>query len=217
MPHVLVDDVEAPSLGTEEHHHLARVRRVRSGDPVSVTDGLGHWRWCTFGAHLEPVGEVQHDPAPVPRLTVGFALVKGQRPELVVQKLTELGIDEIAPFVAERSVVQWDDAKSARHHERLTTIAREAAQQSRRTWFPVVRPVASFDDLAATPGAVVCDREGDPLTSAHTTVLVGPEGGWSPRERRVPAVGLGATVLRAETAAIAVATLQIALRDGRVR
>lgn len=219
-PHVLVRDVEHPVLHEADHHHLTRVRRVRVGDPVSVTDGVGRWRWCGFGTgvdDLEPVGEVRTDPRPTPRLTVGFALMKGQRPELVVQKLTELGIDEIVPFLADRSVVRWDDEKAGKHHDRLVSISREAAQQSRRTWFPAVHPVSSFDDVAALPGVVRCDRGGVALTGDHVTVLVGPEGGWSDEEQRLPAVGLGSTVLRAETAAIAVATLQSALRDGRVR
>lgn len=216
-PHVLVDDVERPRLGPTARHHLARVRRLQPGDALSVTDGRGHWRWCGFGEEVEVRGEVHADPAPDPPLTVGFALVKGQRPELVVQKLTEIGIDEIVPFVAERSVVKWDGEKAARHHERLLVIANEAAEQSRRTWFPIVRTVVPFDEAVALPGAVQCDVGGAPLTAEHTTVLIGPEGGWSPAERRPGAVGLGATVLRAETAAIAVAALQVALRDGRVR
>lgn len=216
-PHVLVSDVDRPVLGESERHHLGRVRRVRSGDLVSITDGAGRWRWCTFGDHLEPVGDVAIDPRPRPTLVVAFALVKGGKPDLVVQKLTELGIDEIVPFVAERSIARTDEARSARQHDRLVAIAREAAQQSRRTWFPSVRPVAAFDEVAGIPGAVRCDRDGGAMGPEHTVVLVGPEGGWAPSEQQLPAVSLGSNVLRAETAAIAVATLQVALRDGRLR
>lgn len=216
-PHVRVADLDHPELRPDDRHHLARVRRLRNGDPLTVTDGAGRWRWCAFDDVLGIVGDVMIDPAPTPRLTVAFALVKGQKPELVVQKLTELGVDEIVPFVAERSVVRWDDERADRNHARLVTVAIEAAQQSRRTWFPTVAPVTTFDRLAARPGAVMCERDGVPLDASHTTVLVGPEGGWSSDELRLGTVGLGATVLRAETAAIAVATLQCALRDGRVR
>lgn len=154
------------------------------------------------------------DPPPAPLLTVAFALVKGQKPELVVQKLTELGIDEIVPFVAERSVVRWDAEALARNTERLRSVAREAAQQSRRTWFPTVSPVTSFAGIAARHGAVRCEMGGAPLTPEHTTVLIGPEGGWSENEIALPVVGLGPTVLRAETAAIAAATLMCARRAG---
>jgi len=136
----------------------------------------------------------------------------------VVQKLTELGVDRIVAFVAERSVVRWDDAKGTRQAERLDRIAREAAMQSRRTWLAVVEPVTSFADVVARPGAVAADRGGAPPSLESPFVLIGPEGGWSDAERlRLPAlVELGPTVLRAETAAIAAATLFTALRAGLV-
>jgi len=217
-PHVVVGDVDAPGLTDHDRRHLERVRRVRLGDPVSVTDGAGRWRWCRFGAELEVVGEVVVDPAPAVSVGVAFALVKGARPDLVVQKLTELGVDRIVAFVAERSVVRWDDAKGTRQAERLDRIAREAAMQSRRTWLSVVEPVTSFADVVARPGAVAADRGGAPPSLESPFVLIGPEGGWSDAERlRLPAlVELGPTVLRAETAAIAAATLFTALRAGLV-
>ena len=214
---MLVPDVETPVLSSDARHHLSRVRRLRDGDPVSVTDGRGRWRWCAFGDALSVEGPVVVDDRPEPWLTVAFALVKGQRPELVVQKLTELGIDEIIPFVADRSVVRWDDARRDRNTERLSTVAREAAQQSRRTWFPMVAPVATYAEVAARPGAVRCDRGAPLLDDSHHLVLIGPEGGWGEAETALTAVGLGPTVLRAETAAIAAATLMCAHRDGMSR
>lgn len=214
-PHVLVEDIAAPVLSDDEHHHLGRVRRLRVGDAVSVTDGRGAWRWCAYGPSLQVEGPIECDPPPAPRLVLAFALVKGQKPELVVQKLTELGIDEIVPFVAERSVVRWDEDSITRHTARLCTVAREAAQQSRRTWFPDVSPIVSFAEVAARPGAVRCEMGGPPVTAEHTIVLVGPEGGWAESETALPSVGLGSTVLRAETAAIAAATLMSDRRQVR--
>ena len=211
--HVFVADVDAPALRDDDRHHLSRVLRVRDGDALTVSDGRGRWRACRFGAELEPLGAVVADEQPSPALAVGFALVKGERPELVVQKLTELGIDRIVPFVAARSVVRWDDAKAARAHERLEAVAREAAMQSRRTWLPTVTPVATFADVAVA-GAALCESGGAPPSLATPTLLVGPEGGWAPEElgAGLPTVALGPTVLRAETAAIAAATLLTALR-----
>ena len=215
-PHVIVDDVDSPVLGSEDLHHLSRVRRLRNGDLVSVTNGHGSWRWCAYNNEsIEIVGELSAEPEPDPKLTVGFALVKGSKPELVVQKLTELGIDTIIPFLAERSVVRWDDAKTERQGERLTKVAREASMQSRRVWLPTIAPVTQLHDLVAISGVVRADRHGVPLSSGHTTVLIGPEGGWSQAETELaPSVGLCHNVLRAETAAIAAATLMVALRDG---
>jgi 16S rRNA (uracil1498-N3)-methyltransferase len=217
-PHVIVGEIDHPVMCAEDVHHLANVRRLRDGDLVSATDGRGSWRWCAFeDAALTVVGDVSTEPEPSPKLTVGFALVKGSKPELVVQKLSELGIDTIIPFIAERSVVRWDDAKTERQGERLTKVAREASMQSRRVWLPTVAPVARLSDLVSLEGSVRADRDGSALCSANTTVLIGPEGGWSPAEADMtPVVGLGRTVLRAETAAIAAATLMVALRDGFV-
>lgn len=217
-PHVRAADLDAPALDPDDRHHLERVRRLRAGDRLTVTDGAGRWRWCRFGAELEPIGAVQADPPPTPSLTVAFALVKGERPELVVQKLTEVGVDRIVPFLAERSVVRWDEERAARHHERLARVAHEAAMQCRRTWWPQVVPVTTFDEVVALPGAAGADRDGAPPSLSASTVLIGPEGGWSDDERaRLPAVvGLGPNVLRAETAAIAAGTMLVALRSGVV-
>jgi len=147
-------------------------------------------------------------------VAVGFALIKGGRPELVVQKLTELGVDRILPLATERSVVRWDEAKVASQYERMVRVAREAGMQSRRVRLPEVTPVAPvlslFDAAMAEPGGEALDADVDVL-------LVGPEGGWTPeelRERR--RINLGSTILRAETAAIVAGVLLVALRDGRV-
>lgn len=211
-PHVLVDDVDDPVLSADDLHHLCSVRRLRDAAELSVTDGAGAWRWCRLGDAGDGViadGEVHRDPPPDPVTTVAFALTKGDKPELVVQKLTEIGIDRIVPFLAARSVVRWDAAKAERHHERLVRIARGALMQSRRTWMPVVEPVTTFDEVIALPGAIRADRDGEPLGADHRVVLIGPEGGWDDAERIGPAVGMGDTVLRAETAAIVAATLLI--------
>jgi len=146
-------------------------------------------------------------------------VVKGERPELVVQKLTELGVDRIVPFAAERSVVRWEGEKAEKQTVRLRRVAREAAMQSRRTWLPEVAELTDFATVCGLPGAAGADVGGDPPSLAHPTLLIGPEGGWSPRERALlpGSVGLGPTVLRAETAAISGAALLVALRSGVVR
>jgi 16S rRNA (uracil1498-N3)-methyltransferase len=154
----------------------------------------------------------------VPALTVAFALVKGERPESIVQKLTELGIDRIVPFVAERSVVRWDEAKIGRQHERMTDIARQAAMQCRRTWLPQVHRLTTFGAVAELVGATMADLGGGPPRLDAPVVLVGPEGGWSERELAagLPRVGVGANVLRADTASVTVGALLAALRSGLV-
>lgn len=208
-PHVLVESVDSPVLADDDRHHLERVLRVRLGDSLTVGDGAGRWRPCRFAPEPEPTGEVRQVARPSPELAVAFALIKGGRPELVVQKLTELGVDRIVPFVADRSVVRWDAAKSARNTTRLQRVAREAVMQCRRAWVPTVEAPTAMDELARRPGAVLADRGGGPITGDVRTVIIGPEGGWSDEERAIglPRVELSDAVLRAETAAIAAAVL----------
>lgn len=218
--HVFVADLAAPRLTAEDDRHLHRSLRLPAGSAVTVGDGAGRWRPCrlTGGPELDEVGDVVVDPEPAPSLTVAFALVKGERPELVVQKLTELGVDRIVPFHAERSVVRWEPAKADRQVERLQTIARLASMQCRRTHVPTVDPVGDFAGVAALPGASLADGAGEPPSLSVRTVLVGPEGGWSPAERGfgLPLVRLGAHTLRSETAAITAGALLVAIRSAIV-
>jgi 16S rRNA (uracil1498-N3)-methyltransferase len=214
---VFVDDVEHPELSSQDRHHLERVLRLRKGAVITVSDGFGRHCDVTLDVRLEVEGPIEITPPPASPVAVGFALVKGERPELIVQKLTELGVDRIVPFVAERCVVRWDAAKRDGHLERLRRIAREAAMQSRRDWLPIVEPLGSFAELVSRPGVAMAERGAMAPGAEVALVLVGPEGGWSPTEREanVPTVGLGAHVLRVETAAIAAGVLLTAGRAAR--
>lgn len=218
-PHVFVEDLDHPELRDEDRHHLTKSLRLRPGDPFTASDGAGSWRMCRLGSGpeggAEPDGEVVLVEAPQPPLTIGFALIKGGRPELVVQKLTELGVDAIVPFTAEHSVVRWDADRATRHTERLRRVAREAAMQSRQVRLPKISEPTDFVTLAARPGAIRADITGNPPSLDHPTVLIGPEGGWSETERhQLEAIRISSSVLRSETAAITTAALLTALRDG---
>jgi 16S rRNA (uracil1498-N3)-methyltransferase len=216
-PLAFVTDLEAPELADDDLHHLQRVLRLRAGAALTVGDGRGRWRTAVLSATgVDVTGPIEELAAPAPRLSVGFALVKGDKPELVVQKLTELGIDRIVPFRGARSVVRWDDAKAGKAVARLRSVARGAAMQSHRPHLPEIAEVADLEDLVAGEGVAMADRDGAAIGPAHTTVLVGPEGGWSHDERALslPRVALGDHVLRAETAAITAGVLLCAQRGG---
>jgi 16S rRNA (uracil1498-N3)-methyltransferase len=219
-PMVLVEDLATLELADADGHHLRRVLRLRDGAALTAADGRGRWCTAVLGARLEATGPVEELPAPVPVLTIGFALVKGDKPELVVQKLTELGIDRIVPFRAERSVVRWDDARAANAVERLRLVARAAAMQCHRPRLPEVAPVVDLRTVAAEhgPGLALAARGGGEPGPEVVTLLVGPEGGWTGEELAVTSarVGLGANVLRAETAAIAAGVVLAARRDRRI-
>lgn len=219
--HLFVDDLDVPTIGDGDRHHVERVLRLRAGEVVTVSDGRGGLRACTFvaGGGLEPAADVEQAPARTPSVGVGFALVKGDRPEWIVQKLTECGVDRIIPFAAARSIVRWDEAKAAKNRQRLLVVAREAAMQSRQRWLPTVEPLRPFDEVVRAAGGVArTDMGGATPTLATPTLLVGPEGGWSDEERAAlpDPVSLGPAVLRAETAAVAAAVLLTALRSGVV-
>jgi len=244
---VFVEDPAHPVLSPEDVHHLGRVLRLRADEEVVVSDGAGHWArtlWKDDSGALAALregsgpggdGTVQFEPAPHPALTVAFAPTKGERPEWVVQKLTELGIDRVVPLVSERSVVRWHGARGRGAVERLRRVAREAAGQCRRVWLPEISEVTGFGALGALGGlgglgepgdggsgergdVVLAQLSGDRLQASQRVVAVGPEGGWSADElgSGLPTVGFGLSVLRAETAAVTAAALMVSLRTGTV-
>lgn len=214
-------DLDAPELDPDDRHHLERVLRLRPGDLVTIADGRGGWRRCTFGpgGRLDVGGEVVQAPRPTPALTVAFALTKGERPEVAVQKLTELGIDRIVPFAAARSVARWEGERADRHVVRLRKVARQAAVQARRAWLPEVTALTALGTVLGEAGAALADPDGAAPSLDHPTIAVGPEGGFTGEERAQAdrIVALGPYVLRAETAAMAAGTVLAALRAGLVR
>jgi 16S rRNA (uracil1498-N3)-methyltransferase len=220
----------------DEAHHAVAVRRLRVGEAVVLTDGAGTTVTGTVAATgkreltVEAV-EVVTASAPDPALTVVQALPKGDRGELAVEVLTEIGVATIVPWAASRSVAVWKGERAEKSLARWRSTAREAAKQSRRAWFPEVTGLASTPDvvalLAAADLAVVLHEEattslssvGVPATGS-IVVLVGPEGGLTDDEvaafaaaGAVP-VRLGAEVLRTSTAGLAACAVLLA-RTGR--
>lgn len=211
--HVLVTDVEQPLLDDGASHHLFHVLRIRAGELVTVTDGRGRWRPCRAAAGVvEVTGEIVQVMSAANPVTVAFAIPKADRPEWIVQKLTELGVDRIAVLHAERSIVRWDAERAERHLAKLRRVACEALQQSRGVWLPeITGPLPAADLL---PQAVAAEPGGRPLAAGDDTIAIGPEGGWtdaelaSARDR----VSLATTVLRVETAAVVAGALMVAAR-----
>ena len=212
------------TLGGDEARHAAAVARVRVGERIAVGDGAG---FVAVGVVLaaDPkrveleVQEVRVDPEPVPPLALVQALAKGGRDELAVQMATELGVSVVVPWQAERSVSRWDAGKAAKGRERWQQIVREASKQAIRSRIPVVEQLATGDALAASAGdaqLLVLDPTADTrLASVDLAndrpihLVVGPEGGISPRELAAledagaQRVRLGTEVLRTSTAGAA--------------
>jgi len=178
----LDDTVE---ISGADGHHLQRVRRLRTGEHVTVADGLGTWRRyeiedaeagrLLLGARSERFEE----PEPVPRVALALALTKAGALDTVVTRCTEVGVARITPIRTRRCVVRWDAAQADRAVARLRTTAREAAAQSRRARLPEIGAVAElawFTEPGRSPGlgrVVVADHAGAPvraLLSEYLTV-----------------------------------------------
>ena len=231
---VFVADLSAPVVDDPDVRHLVDVLRLRPGELVIAADGAGRWVPCRIASGppsrgsrgadptglLLPDGPTVEEPPVRPEITVAFAPTKGDRPEWVVQKLTELGVDRIVPLRTSRSVVRWDDERGTRAVERLRRVVRESAAQCRRARLPEVTGVCRLDEVEGVAGGSVhrADVGGTAPGLDRPVIAIGPEGGWDDAERGRfgDPVGLGATVLRAETAAVAAATLLCALRNGVV-
>lgn len=228
VAHVFVDHLETPSLSDTDEHHLSRVLRLRDGESVTASDGRGGWRPCVWAdGTLRASGDVVTVAAPAQRIGVAFVPVKGDRNEWSVQKLTEIGVDDIILLAPTRhSVVRWSDAD--KQLRKLRVVAREAAMQSRRVWLPAVSGLVSLVDALAMPGAAVADPAASPAApgaapaspaapnlASPALIVVGPEGGFDDDEipANVPRVSLGDTILRAETATLVAATLLAARRS----
>jgi 16S rRNA (uracil1498-N3)-methyltransferase len=240
-PLFLVDELPAGPTGTldgPEGHHAATVQRLRVGERLILADGRGGTAYAEVlavgkGSVEFRVGERSSVPAYDPRLVVVQGIAKGDRGELAVQAMTEIGVDEIVPWAASRSVAQWRGDRGAKAREKWASTAREAAKQARRAWLPAVGgdPDCSTKQVAARLGAaaaafVLHEEATERLTAValpadgEIVLVVGPEGGISDAELEVfagadaTAVRLGTEVLRTSTAGVA-ALAVLSARLGR--
>jgi 16S rRNA (uracil1498-N3)-methyltransferase len=238
LPVHLVPSLAGVTVGStvtvegDEAHHAVAVRRLRVGEQVLLTDGAGASAVGPVASTAKrvfsiTVASASTDPAPSPSVTVVQALPKGDRGELAVEVLTEIGAATIVPWAASRSVAVWKGERAEKSLARWRATAREAAKQARRTWFPQVTPLASTADVAARVAAadvaVVLHEEASTRLSAvpvpadgEVVVIVGPEGGLSPEELAAfgeagaVTVRLGAEVLRTSTAGLAAVSALLA-------
>ncbi|MEV0880798.1 16S rRNA (uracil(1498)-N(3))-methyltransferase [Micromonospora echinofusca] len=215
------------TLGGPEGHHAATVQRLRVGEELLLADGRGGTASAVVTAvgrgtlELDVVSRGYVD-ASVPRLVVVQGIAKGDRGELAVQAMTEVGVDEIVPWAASRSVAQWRGDRGARAREKWVATAREAAKQARRSWLPVVAgapdentPTVARRIAGAAAAFVLHEEASERLTTVElpaageVVLVVGPEGGIAPAELTAftgagaRPVRLGPSVLRTSTAGVA--------------
>lgn len=228
--------------GTEARH-AGVVQRRRAGERIDVADGAGVRLECVIASVdpgrlvLDVVGR-RDDPSPAVRLVLAQALAKGDRDEMAIEAATEVGVDEVVPWQAERSVVVWRGERAAKSRARWLVTVREATKQARRARLPQVAHAVDTTGLAERVRTVVSDGGAalvldgagtvplasaplpDGATPADVLVVVGPEGGIADAELKALAdagalvARLGPTVLRTSTAG-PVALALLAQRLGR--
>lgn len=229
LPVFLSADVTGTAAGSrvelsgDEGRHAAVVRRIRLGEQVVLTDGGGTAATCevveTSRTGLTAtVLSVSVTDRELPEITVVQGIPKGDRGELAVEMLTEVGVDRIVPWAAARCVAVWRGDRLARSLEKWRATSREAAKQSRRAWFPSVSGLAATKDVAdllasADLGVVLHEEAASPLAdlpvaqARSVVVVVGPEGGLTDEElaafAQAHVVRLGSSVLRTSTAGVA--------------
>ena len=208
------DVIELPS---EEVNKLRKVLRLSPGAIIAVLPNDGSIIRCEFQARTAvPIDVHRPDVEARKQLRVAQALPKGEKLDEIVRACTEIGVSSFTFFSSDRTVVRWDEKKTAEKLRRLQTIAREAAEVSFRTLIPTLEWSTNLKSVLATyPDAIVLSEvEGIPkhlpVATDEMTVVVGPEGGWSPNEVKMigeKGVTLGPRVLRVDHAAPAAAAI----------
>lgn len=217
------------ALEGDAANHIARVLRLRPGDPLTLFDGSGAEHPARIEEfHRSAVIVTVGDPSAPLResplcLTLAQGISRGERMDWVVQKSTELGVSHIVPIQTERTVVKLDAQQSARKLQHWQAIAIAACEQSGRNTLPRIAAPQTLHDflrdtdadatrLLLSPAGALRINDLTPR-ACRITVLIGPEGGLSEPEQRAAlgagflAVRLGPRVLRTETAAVAALTL----------
>jgi 16S rRNA (uracil1498-N3)-methyltransferase len=207
----------------DEARHAVVVRRTRVGEQVVLADGEGTSATCTVSATSKTslsavVDQVAVADRPAPPVTVVQAIPKGDRGELAVEVLTEIGVDTVVPWAAARCVGVWRGERAAKSLARWRATARESGKQSRRAWLPEVTEMATTEevaDLCASADLAVVLHEAataslaalDVPADGRVVVVVGPEGGITDEEldelAAAHVVRMGEPVLRTSTAGVA--------------
>ncbi|WP_416429658.1 16S rRNA (uracil(1498)-N(3))-methyltransferase [Paenarthrobacter nicotinovorans] len=218
-----------------EARHAVTVKRLAVGESVDIADGAGA-RLTGVVAEAAPgaltvtATDIVFEAQPDVRLVLVQALAKGDRDELAIETATELGIDAVIPWQSERSIVRWKAERAAKAHAKWESVVTAAAKQARRAWVPPIRPIVDSSGLvkavAEADLAVILHEDAkNPLrevlerldvngaSPSEVLLIVGPEGGISPREvTRLSDAGavtalLGHHVLRSSTAGPAAVVL----------
>ena len=212
-------------LPKEEYDKFHKVLRMASGDRVAVLTGDGRLVTCELvGRGCQPLETLRPQTESQRSVVLALGLPKPDNLEESVRMATEMGVSKFVVFPADRSVVKWDSGKAEQKTERLKRIAREAAEVSFRARLPAIvwrqslaalleeHPTAIVLSEVEGIGQTLSNAIGSMDPSAEIVLMIGPEGGWAPREVALigaRAVTLGPRVLRVDTAAAAACALAL--------
>ncbi|MCK8826973.1 16S rRNA (uracil(1498)-N(3))-methyltransferase [Natroniella acetigena] len=212
----------------QDVRHITRSLRLDSGDKISVADGAGKKYIVELTELTEQFvkGKVQQDfvadVEPATKVTLVQGLPKSKKMDLIAQKTTELGIEQIIPVETERSIVKLKPSKAKRRQKRWQKIAKEAAKQSGRAKIPEVKELTDFEEMLSLAveydlALIPWEEEEASLKEVivgnnkveQVMIVIGPEGGFSKqeveraKEAGIKSVSLGSRILRTETAGLA--------------
>lgn len=227
-------ETQPVTISGADARHICTVLHFRPGDTIGLLDGTGGGYRAKI-SHVSPtkvtvkvLGELPAASPPPVRLVVAQAYLKDKKMDHLVRRLSELGMAEWKPFVSTRSVARPPEKRMAARHERWQNIAREAIKQCHRADLPIIHPCCSFDALLAdsgdhhrrimfweqVPEAVDwSESQASEKDTDELMVVLGPEGGFTrdevmqARDQGFTVAGLGPRILRADTAALAAATI----------
>lgn len=214
------------ALSKEQVRHL-KVLRLKEGDKIGIFDGKGHEYEGAYSAKVRegkmvPETEAKPQEEPTIKITLATAVPKGARMDVLVEKVSEIGVANIVPIICKRSIVEPRENKI----ERWRKIATEACCQSGRSIVPTISEPVKFEEILQTiknyDKALLCHKTGRPLTETYEQcdniiIIIGPEGDFTPEEiEEAKTAGctlasLGPTILRIETAGITATAQTIAL------
>lgn len=216
LPRIFIPGVEMHcpfEIPKAEHDKLHTVLRLRSGAEIGVMPNDGTFWVCRMDGKIG-VPLTQHRPDTEPQLfiTVAQALPKGDKLDDIIRSCTEIGASRFVLFTGARSVVKWDEKKVEDKMRRIRALARESAEVAFRMRIPTIEFRSNLDEVLAKEANIVALSEQESVTATikapgnAVCLVVGPEGGWAPREveaMKPYAVTLGPRVLRTEHAGFA--------------